>query len=99
MSTDRPRFSISVSNAMLKDIVDYQSDQKIATKSGAIQRLIRMGIEELKASQKILPLELSLSEEALRIGQAFDRAGDREKELVRLSLADQLSSPKKNKAM
>lgn len=56
MATDKPRFTITVSDDTLKEIVNFQHDRNLATRSNAIQQLIQIGIDDLKNHVSEIPL-------------------------------------------
>lgn len=91
MATDKPRFTITVSDDTLNEIVHFQHDRNLATRSNAIQQLIKIGIEDLKKQLSDSPN--SVSAEAMEVARAFDAATDREKEMVRLTLDPYMGSP------
>ncbi len=64
MSTEKPRFTITVTEEMLSDIAQYQMSHHLATRSGAIQELISIGIREL-ISQGIIEKAPPKEDEAL----------------------------------
>ena len=47
MSTDRPRYTVSVDDELLKQIEDYQFEHRYKTRSSATVELIRLGIQQL----------------------------------------------------
>lgn len=48
MATNKKRYQVSVDDRLLKRIEKFQKDNSYATKSGAIQELIRIGLETIK---------------------------------------------------
>lgn len=51
MSTDRPRYTVSVDDELLKQIKDYQFEHRYKTRSSATVELIRLGIQQLMQEQ------------------------------------------------
>lgn len=51
MSTDRPRYTVSVDDELLKQIEDYQFEHRYKTRSSATVELIRLGIQQLMREQ------------------------------------------------
>ena len=51
MSTDRPRYTVSVDDELLKEIEDYQFEHRYKTRSSATVELIRSGIQQLMQEQ------------------------------------------------
>lgn len=51
MSTDRPRYTVSVDDELLKQIEDYQFEHRYKTRSSATVELIRLGIQQLMQEQ------------------------------------------------
>lgn len=52
MPTDKPRYSITVDEALLKRIDDFRFENRYVSRSAATLDLIRIGIEELDRRQK-----------------------------------------------
>ena len=52
MATNKQRYQISVSDRMLREIVAFQEENNIATRSGAIQELIRLGIQVIQNEER-----------------------------------------------
>ncbi|MCL2498211.1 MAG: ribbon-helix-helix domain-containing protein [Symbiobacteriaceae bacterium] len=51
MPTKNPRFTITVTEDMLKDIEDFRYENRYPTRTQAVNELFRMGIEALKKQQ------------------------------------------------
>lgn len=51
MSTDRPRYTVSVDDELLKQIEDYQFEHRYKSRSSATVELIRLGIQQLMREQ------------------------------------------------
>ena len=47
MATNKKRYQVSVDDRLLRRIEKFQKDNSYATKSGAIQELIRIGLETI----------------------------------------------------
>ena len=52
MATEKPRFSITVDEELLKAIEDYRFGNRIAMRSEAIVQLIKKGLETLENENK-----------------------------------------------
>lgn len=52
MATDKPRFTITVPEEMLKQIDDFRFANRYATRTQATNELIRLGIEALERKMK-----------------------------------------------
>lgn len=88
MATEKPRFSITVPDSMLDDIVDFQNANNFATRSRAIQQLIRLGIDDLtKERTKKSP---ALSSEALRVAKDYDALDQHGQRVVRVVMDEEL---------
>lgn len=48
MATDRPRYTVSVDNALFRQIEDFRFERRYQTRSEATVELIRLGLEALK---------------------------------------------------
>jgi len=51
MPTEKPRFTITVTEDMLKEIEDFRYENRYPTRTKAVNELFRMGIEALKKQQ------------------------------------------------
>ena len=51
MSTEKPRFTITVTDEMLKEIDDFRYENRYPTRTKAVNELFRLGIEQLKKEQ------------------------------------------------
>ena len=52
MSTDKPRYTVSVDDDLFKQIEDYRFENRFQTRSEATVELIRRGLEAVKKEQK-----------------------------------------------
>lgn len=52
MPTDKPRYSLTVDEELLKEIDDYRFGNRIATRNQATLDLIRLGLKKLKEQQQ-----------------------------------------------
>jgi len=52
MPTEKPRFTITVTDEMLKEIDDFRYDNRYPTRTQAVNELFRIGIETLKKQTK-----------------------------------------------
>ncbi|WP_306488322.1 ribbon-helix-helix domain-containing protein [Agathobaculum sp.] len=64
MSTDRPRYTVSVDDEMFEQIENFRFENRYKTRSQATVELIRLGIEQLTQQNSSL-LEPSKSESTL----------------------------------
>jgi len=48
MPTEKPRFTITVTDEMLKEIDDFRYGNRYPTRTQAVNELFRLGIETLK---------------------------------------------------
>lgn len=53
MATDKPRFTITLDPETLDQVIEYKNIKHFATQSKAIQRLIEIGICDVKSEQPI----------------------------------------------
>ncbi len=75
MATDLPRFTITLDESVLKQVVEYQDASGNATRSGAIQDLIRIGLQNQEDHGIIKKIKRppTVSKDALAIARAYDR--------------------------
>lgn len=52
MSTNKPRYTVSVDDEMFKQIEDFRFEHRYQTRSEATVELIRLGLEQLQKEQK-----------------------------------------------
>lgn len=52
MATKKPRYMISVDDDMFNAIEDFRFERRFQTRSEATTELIRLGLEQLKKTQK-----------------------------------------------
>ena len=52
MATKKPRYMISVTNEMFKQIEDFRFKNRFQTRSEATTELLRIGIEEVNKQKK-----------------------------------------------
>ena len=52
MSTNKPRYTVSVDDEMFKAIEDFRFENRFQTRSEATVELIRLGLEQLKKEQQ-----------------------------------------------
>lgn len=60
MATNKPRFSITVSDEMFNEINNYQHDNKLSTQTKAVTALIERGIEFLKSQDREISVKSTL---------------------------------------
>ena len=51
MATDKPRYTVSVTNEMFEAIEDFRFKNRYQTRSEATAELIRLGLEQLKKEE------------------------------------------------
>ena len=82
MATDKPRFTITLSDALYDDVTRYKDSRNISTQSKAIQNLVAAAIKALAEEADKGPEPQTSDETAIVQGyRALDRHG---KNLVRL---------------
>lgn len=52
MSTDRPRYTVSVDRELFQQIEDFRFENRFQTRSEATVELIRLGLEHLRREQE-----------------------------------------------
>ncbi len=52
MPTEKPRYTVIVDEALLKEIDDFRFENRYPSRSAATLDLIRLGIEQLKKEQE-----------------------------------------------
>ncbi len=52
MPTEKPRFTITVTEEVLKEIDDFRYENRYPTRTQAVNELFRLGIEQIKKQQK-----------------------------------------------
>lgn len=52
MSTNRPRYTVSVDDELFKRIEDFRYEHRYQTRSQATVELIRLGLEALKKEEQ-----------------------------------------------
>ena len=90
MATEKPRFSITVPDSMLDDIVNFQNANNFATRSRAIQQLIRLGIDDL-TKECTIKKSPALSSEALRVAKDYDALDQHGRRVVRVVMDEELA--------
>ncbi|WP_415287462.1 ribbon-helix-helix domain-containing protein [Clostridium perfringens] len=51
MATEKPRYSITVDEEMLKEIEDFRFNNRFPNRNQATIELIRLGLEKIKETQ------------------------------------------------
>ena len=51
MATDKPRYTVAVTNEMFEAIEDFRFKNRYQTRSEATAELIRLGLEQLKKEE------------------------------------------------
>lgn len=52
MTTDKPRYTVSVDDEMFKEIENFRFENRYQTRSEATVKLIELGLEQLKKEKK-----------------------------------------------
>ena len=88
MPTKKPRITFAISEEELSLIETFRIDHEIKNQSQAILSLLALGIEKTKGLSDVLPpkKEQTLSPAALRVAAAYDRADERARQMVDLTL-------------
>lgn len=63
MPTEKPRYTVTVDEALLKRIDDFRFENRYPSRSAATLELIRLGIEQLEQAQGSQKAALSGEEE------------------------------------
>lgn len=79
MATDKPRFSVSMTESMLEEVEKFRKANNIANKSKAVIRLAEIGLESLK--KDALPRQGKASE-IMDVYDSLDAHGKRMVEVV-----------------
>lgn len=79
MATDKPRFSVSMSEDMLQRVEQYRKEHQIATKSKAVMQLAEIGLESIK--KEALPIQ-GKANEIMNMYDSLDAHGQRMVEIV-----------------
>lgn len=94
MATEKPRFTITVPNELLNEIVKYQTQRNIATRSGAIQELIELGVTDLMNSGVITKKEIAETRQDRELLDLFHLLNEKGRERL-LEDAEMLASSEK----
>lgn len=99
MSTDRPRYTVSVDDELLQEIEDFQFANRYKTRSSATVELIRLGIQRLlqeqtEAAQENAPV---LSPDEQTLIETYRTLNAEGKEKARDYIADLKGNPKYKK--
>lgn len=73
MPTDKPRFSLTLSEDVLAQIERYQIEKGYATRNKAMVELVRLGIDALALSDDQKPESPALSNEAAELLPLFEQ--------------------------
>lgn len=52
MATDKPRYTVSVDEALFRKIEDFRFERRFQTRSEATVELIRLGLEQLEREKQ-----------------------------------------------
>ena len=94
MSTDLPRFTITLPEDVYEFVLQYKEENKISTQSKAIQRLILSGIESVM--QESADFQYSPDEKALI--DAWRDSGEKDRKIAACALGFNYVQPKKKEA-
>ena len=83
MATDKPRFTITLDNNMLEQVLEYKSQNRISTQSKAIQKLIELGMAGLSPT----PSLSSLSPDEIQLLSDYRGLTPPGKEYIRQTMA------------
>ena len=83
MATDKPRFTITLDNNMLEQVLEYKSQNRISTQSKAIQKLIELGMAGLSPK----PSPASLSPDEMQLLSDYRGLTPPGKEYIRQTMA------------
>ena len=89
MATEKPRFSITMDNEMLRQVEDYQFKNRFKSQSKAIIDLVRCGLAELNADDENKKTPL-YSSEAMRLAGEYDTLDIHGKQTVRAVMDSEL---------
>ncbi len=95
MSTNRPRYTVSVDNELLREIEDFQYENRYKTRSSATVELIRLGIRWLLDGRP--DLAQSLADDDHTLIEAYRALNDEGKEKAREYIADLKGNPRYKK--
>ena len=59
MATEKPRFSLTMDEEMVKNVEEYQNRKGLSTKSKAIQELVESGLAALNEAGELSEMEKS----------------------------------------
>lgn len=95
MATEKPRFTITLEPETFDQVLNFKKINGIATQSGAIQRLVERGIQDLISSNNLTSTKKapSVSDESMQIAAAYEAADADHKEIVRAALSKYLAAP------
>ena len=94
MATDKPRFSITLDEPLLKRIDAYQLKHSFSTKSRAIQSLLEIGLNDMVGSVELKKESPSILEEDLELLTIIHTLDSRDQGKV-LGYAESLLSSEK----
>ena len=94
MGTDRPRFSVTMSEEMYDKINQYQHENRFSTQTKAISKLLEIGLKSIQEelnppikAEKTAPSELS--EEAQQVAQDYSQLDQPGKNVVRVVIQEE----------
>ena len=86
MSTDRPRYTVSVDDELLKQIEDYQFEHRYKTRSSATVELIRLGIQQLMQEQPKIAQNTALSADEQQLIDDYRSLNEQGQEYIRQTM-------------
>lgn len=94
MATERPRFTISLSDDLLEKVEAYKEQNHFSVRSKAVEALIAAGVDSL-IEKGVIPNVHNppSSRESLEIAAAYDRADEKSRKMARLALEDFMETP------
>lgn len=95
MSTNRPRYTVSVDNELLQVIEDFQFANRYKTRSSATVELIRLGVQWLLEGRPELAQSPAPDDHTLI--EAYRALNDEGKEKAREYIADLKGNPRYKK--
>lgn len=100
MATDKPRFTITLSDEIFAQVMDYKKEMHLSTQSKAIQQLVALGLQEAFCANPSREADYSsFGKQAAEIAHSFSTLDAHGKKVVRLLLAeetDRITSMREN---
>ena len=86
MATDKPRFSVTFDDDVFSRIEEYRCRNGISTRSKAVAQLVEIAIASVVSDIAPTKNAPSVSDEAMRIAQAYDAADTEAREMAGFAL-------------